>query len=454
MIIVEKFGEQRRFRDGKLELAVIKGPDGAYKAGPNGLLDIALDPEFATTRRVFLAFTEGTDHGARCAVYRARLTDAALVDGEVIYRGNFENMVPLYPPCGSMLFLPDKTFLLGSPMDEEHRHLVQSLDNDQGKIIRLDRDGKPPGDNPFVARPGALPEIYAYGTRSPLSMILHPETGEVWENENGPRGGDELNLLKPGANYGWPLTTFGIDYDGREITPYRELPGIESPVVYWVPSSIAPAGMTVYDGDRYPQWRGDFFIATLIGRHVRRVRLEGMELVEQEIMLSDLKERFRTVRVGPDGYLYLLTDNINGRLLRLRPGHPSADEAARIAQPADNAVSPTVTVGRKKWGKPDLTRGKQLFAQLCSSCHSIDPAATGRPGPHLYRILGRTSGTLPGFDYSPALRAAGRIWTERLLDHFMAGSEALVPGTTMFATPVPDTYMRRDVVGYLADVSG
>ncbi len=180
-------------------------------------------------------------------------------------------------------------------------------------------DGSVPKDNPFVGKAGAAPEIYSFGHRNSQGIALRPGTAEIWEHEHGPRGGDEVNILKAGANYGWPKITYGIDYSGAIISDKKALPGMEQPVVYWVPS-IAPSGMAFYQGDKFPKWKGDLFVGALAKTHLRRLRLDGAKVVEQEELLAGLEERIRDVRSGPDGFLYVVTDDTsNGRVLRLEP---------------------------------------------------------------------------------------------------------------------------------------
>lgn len=451
LLIVEKHGDLRLFRDGELQTEPVRGAPAAFQSGQSGLLDIALDPDFETNQRIFLTFSEGTAKANRGAVYRARYVDGALVDGQVIFRTTPDSHVFPYPISGRMLFLPDKTFLLTSTDDHGRRHLAQQLDNHIAKILRLDRDGKAPKDNPKFDDPAALPEIYAYGVRAPLGLARDPRTGAVWEIENGPRGGDELNLLKPGANYGWPITTYGTEYSGEPITDLREAPGIESPTVYWTPS-IAPSSVAVYTGERYPQWTGDLFVGALIGQHLRRIRLKDGEPVEQEVLLKDLKERIRDVRTGPDGYLYLLTDHPNGRLLRLRPGAPSPSEAVREAE-ALAGPGPNLMAGMPPRLKADPVRGEQLFAQRCRGCHAVDADAPAQVGPHMEGVVGRQAGTAPGFAYSEAMRRSELTWTPHYLDHFLASPPDYVPGTSMLSPPVLERQDRADIIAYLAALS-
>ncbi|HEY4646066.1 MAG TPA: PQQ-dependent sugar dehydrogenase, partial [Steroidobacteraceae bacterium] len=215
-----------------------------------------------------------------------------------------------------LLFAPDGKLLVTLGDGYDYRDRAQSLDNHFGKIVRLNDDGSIPRDNPFVGSPGVLPDVYTYGHRNVQGIAVRPGTTEIWIHEHGPKGGDEVNVLKPGANYGWPAITFGVDYSGATISERTEAPGMERPILYWVPS-IAPSGMDFYQGNRIPQWRGDLFVGALAARELRRIDLEGGRIVGQESLLAERKERIREVRNGPDGFLYLLTDAADGKLLRL-----------------------------------------------------------------------------------------------------------------------------------------
>ena len=448
LLIVEKYGGIRIYRNGKLEAEPIKGAPAAFQSGQNGLLDLVLDPDFKTNQRVFLSFTEGTGAANRGAVFRARLVGDSLVDGKVIYRTVPDMHNFPYPIAGRILFLPDKTFLLTSSDDHQHRHLAQLVDNDIAKIIRLDRDGNPPKNNPHFAAANARPEIYAYGVRAPMDLLRDPRNGVIWEVENGPRGGDEMNILKPGGNYGWPIVGYGTEYSGEPYTDKQEAPGIESPVVQWTPS-IAPSSFTLYLGNRYPQWKGDFFVGALIQQHLRRVRIVGGKSVEQEVLLKDLKERIRDVRTGPDGYLYVLTDNPNGRLFRLMPGAPAPADEARVAK-ALATPGPNLMAGFLKPLTPDLANGQKMFGQRCQACHAVDHTSTGRIGPTLAGVVGRKAGTVPGFAYSAAMKKADVAWTPTYIDEYLSAPLDYIPGNAMASPPVLDRQVRTDIIAYLA----
>jgi glucose/arabinose dehydrogenase len=206
---------------------------------------------------------------------------------------------------------------LGDRYKEKDR--AQTLDSHLGKVIRIERNGRVPADNPFVDRPGALPEIWSYGHRNVQGAALHPGTGELWTNEHGPKGGDELNRTLAGRNYGWPTVTYGVEYSGKTISEQQTAPGIEPPAHYWVPS-IATSGLIFYTGERFPQWRGNAFVGGLASQQVSRLELDGDRVVREEVLFKDqLKRRVRDVEQGPDGFIYLLTDDPEGQLLRIEP---------------------------------------------------------------------------------------------------------------------------------------
>jgi glucose/arabinose dehydrogenase len=217
-----------------------------------------------------------------------------------------------------LMFGSDQKLLVTLGDGRWYPYQAQALDNDFGKVVRLNDDGTVPADNPFVRRWRARPEIYTYGHRNIQGIALNPLTGEVWIHEHGPKGGDEVNILHAGANYGWPMISYGIDYSGQVVSERTAAPGMEQPVVYWTPS-IAPSGMAFYSGTRIPQWRGDLFVGALAGHHLRRLHFDGTVIASQEMLLRDLGERIRAVCEGPDGYLYVTTDSAAGRVLKLEP---------------------------------------------------------------------------------------------------------------------------------------
>ena len=317
-LLTEKFGELRILRKGALDPApVTGGPQNILKEGDSGLLDVVLDPAFETNQTVFITFNEGTKEQNHLAVFRAKFDGATLSGGKVIFRSSPEKAGPQHSG-GRMVFLPDGTFLVTVSDGFTYRDAAQDLGSDLGKVLRLDRDGQVPRDNPFVGKEGVRPEIFTYGHRNALGLLVDPRNGEIWLHENGPKGGDEINLLKPGLNYGWPKATFGVDYSGELVSKLQKAPGVTDPVVVWTPS-IAPSGFTLYLGKKFPQWTGDFFVGTLAEKSIRRVKIRNANWTEQQILLRELDTRIRDVRTGPDGNIYALTDTDNGQVLRLSP---------------------------------------------------------------------------------------------------------------------------------------
>lgn len=317
ILVTERSGRLLRIDVDGGRRRALDGVPAVAARGQGGLLDIALHPEFARTRWVYLSYATATASGLTTAVGRGRLEDTRLAAFEELFRAR--------PPAGadqhfgSRLLFDRGGYLWVTVGDRRQRDWAQRLDTHAGKVLRLTADGGVPPDNPFVGRAGALPEIYSYGHRNPQGLALHPETGRVWLHEHGPRGGDEINPIAAGANYGWPLVTFGREYHGPAIGVEPPQPGFVSPLHHWTPS-IAPSGMAFYSGEAFPEWRGDLFVGALVHRHLQRLRFRGGELVAQEKLLADRGWRVRDVRVGPDGYLYLLTDAAAGVLARLEPG--------------------------------------------------------------------------------------------------------------------------------------
>ncbi|MDT8368324.1 MAG: PQQ-dependent sugar dehydrogenase [Longimicrobiales bacterium] len=330
VIVTEKDpGRVRIVRDGVLDPREITGVPEVAVRGQGGLLDIRLHPEYASNSLVYLSYskactTEGGDAGATTAVARARLDlDAWALTGleEIFVADACTNRGQHF---GSRLVFDDDGYLYVTVGDRGVMEQAQNPSNHQGTISRLHDDGSIPADNPFVGRSGFEPSIWAWGIRSPQGLTIHPRTRELWEGEHGPQGGDELNLVTRGTNYGWPVITYGVNY-GPQRRPIgdgiTEAPGLAQPVHYWVPS-IATSGLTFYDGDAFPAWRGSAFVGGLAGQQLARVSFGTDGSTSAEVLLGEYGQRIRDVRQGPDGYLYLLTD-IGGeqaRLLRLVPG--------------------------------------------------------------------------------------------------------------------------------------
>ena len=319
MLVTERDGRLRLVRDGELAPKPISGLPRMFVSGQGGLLDVTLDPDYDDNGLIYFSYAGGRPGNAGTEVARGRLDleAMALEDVETIFA--VEPKTPGSAHYGSRLqFHPDGTLYITLGDRYSYMDEAQSVENHLGSIVRINPDGSVPEDNPFVGRGDAKPEIYTYGNRNVQGIALRPGTATIWAHEHGPRGGDELNILKAGANYGWPEITYGIDYSGAIISEKTEAPGMEQPVVYWDPS-IAPSGMTFYDGDKFPEWRGDIFLGALAHRHLRRLEMDGDQVVGQEELLGELNARIRDVAEGPDGLLYVLTDASDGRILRLDP---------------------------------------------------------------------------------------------------------------------------------------
>ncbi len=318
ILITEKHGSVRAVRPGgRAAVRVPGGPSRVLQVEDSGLLDIATDPDFTTNRTIYIAFSQGDLSANRTSVWKARYAGGRLSHGKVIFRARTPKKGAGHPG-GRLLFLPDKTLLLTIGDGYDFRAEAQNRRSPLGKVVRMDRSGRAPDDNPFPVQPHTLPEVFTWGHRNPQGLLRDPRDGTIWLHEHGPKGGDEINQLKPGSNYGWPKTTHGIDYSGDIISDLKEAPGIEPPAVVWVPS-IAPSGFALYLGDKFPEWQGDFFLGALVNRSLFRIRLHGGRPVQQEELLKELGARIRDVREGPDGFIYVLTDDKDGQLLRLRP---------------------------------------------------------------------------------------------------------------------------------------
>lgn len=317
LLVTEKYGALRWYAKGADTGRIVTGTPRAWRREDSGLLEVALDPRFGENHFIYLSFSEGDSAANHTALFRGRLEGDRLLDGRVLFRASPDKAGAGHPG-GRIAFLPDETLLLSIGEGFDYRDQAQALGSDLGKIVRLDREGRPPADNPLADTAGARPELYTVGHRNPQGLLVDPRDGTVWEHEHGPKGGDEINRIRPGLNYGWPLTTFGVDYSGELVSTKQKAQGIETPVLVWVPS-IAPSGFALYLGTAFPEWTGDFFVGALAERSLHRVRLRNGEVVLQETMLRELKARIRDVRTGPDGLLYLVTDDANGSVLRLRP---------------------------------------------------------------------------------------------------------------------------------------
>jgi glucose/arabinose dehydrogenase len=317
-LVTERPGRLRIVaQDGKVGPA-LEGVPAVDATGQGGLLGIALDPDFASNRLVYLSYAEPREGGNGTSVARGQLGERGLSDVKVIFRQ--QPTVPGRLHFGARLvFARDGRLFVALGERNSERARAQTLDSHIGKVVRIERDGSVPADNPFVGRAGAMPEIWSYGHRNIQGAALHPGTGELWTNEHGPKGGDELNRTLAGLNYGWPKVSYGVEYSGATISESPTAPGVEPPVHYWVPS-VAPSGMLFYTGDRFPEWRGNAFVGGLKSKQLSRLVLDGDKVVHEEVLLRGMiDQRIRDVVQGPDGLIYLLTDEDNGRLLRIEP---------------------------------------------------------------------------------------------------------------------------------------
>jgi len=318
-LVTERAGRLRLVeRDGRLGEAVA-GLPAVDAGGQCGLLDVVLDPKFADNTRVYWSYTEAGEGGNSTAVARGTLQGNRLADVQVIFRQLPKVSSTLH--CGSRLvFARDGRLFVVLGDRFSRKDDAQTLDNHLGKVVRIEADGKVPADNPFVTTPGAKPEIWSLGHRNMQGAALHPGTGELWASEHGPQGGDELNRVLAGRNYGWPLLTFGRNYGiGTRIGEEGPKPGFEQPLKVWLPVSVAPSGMSFLTSDRYLGWQGSLFLGTLRGQSLIRLEIDGSSVVKEERLLGAANARIRDVRQGPDGYLYVLTDSADGQLLRLQP---------------------------------------------------------------------------------------------------------------------------------------
>lgn len=319
MLVTERPGRVRIVTsDGSLS-APLTGVPAVLARNQGGMLDVAVDPDFASNQFVYLTFSEPgeVDNTASTAVGRGRLTGSGIEGFTVLYR-----QAPKVQSNGHygsrIVFANDGTMWVTAGDRQNQRPLVQDLSTGIGKIVRINRDGSIPADNPFRGQNGVVEQIWSYGHRNLQGATLHPETGRLWTVEHGARGGDELNHPEAGKNYGWPVITYGIDYNGSRIGEGTHKEGMEQPVYYWDPV-IAPSGMTFYTGSRYPGWNGSLLIGSLTPGALVRLELDGDRVVKEERYLGELGSRIRDVVQGPDGYLYLLTDAANGKLLKVVP---------------------------------------------------------------------------------------------------------------------------------------
>lgn len=315
MLIVERKGEILVFKDDKFTGNKLTGVPAVSEVNQAGLLDIAAHPKYAENGWIYLSYARKASKGEVLVISRARLSGNALTDLQEIFVCNPEWEGGRH--FGSRIVFDNEGYLYFSNGDKGSRPInAQELNNDHGKIHRIKDDGSIPADNPFVNTPGASPSIWTYGNRNPQGMIYDKANNRIWAVEHGPKGGDELNLIEKGKNYGWPVISYGINYDGSILTELTEKEGMEQPVTYWVPS-IATCGMTVVTSDKYPEWKGNILVGGLAGMQIARVELEGTKYKSQEVLLKDIG-RVRQVSESPDGHIYAITE-ATGLLVKLVP---------------------------------------------------------------------------------------------------------------------------------------
>jgi glucose/arabinose dehydrogenase len=323
MLVTEKPGRLRIInKDGKIGPA-LKGVPKVDSRGQGGLLDIAIDPEFASNRLVYLTFSEPDERGRNStAALRGKLSDdgTVLENGTVIF--SQKPKVASTGHFGSRLVFDGhgNIFIsLGERQQERFRGQAQDLGSDLGKLVRIKPDGKIPADNPFVSKAGARPEIWTYGHRNVQAAAINPASGELWTIEHGPRGGDEINIDRPGLNFGWPLVSYGVNYDGTPVNKGEQtMEGVTPPIYQWTPV-IAPSGMIFYGGDAFPNWRGNIFVGGLGATALVRLELNGDKVVHEERLLKNLGQRIRDVAQASDGAIVVITDEDDGKVLRLAP---------------------------------------------------------------------------------------------------------------------------------------
>ena len=317
VLVTERAGRMRIIAmDGKVG-EPLKGVPKVHAVNQGGLLDVVLSPQFTSNRTIFFSYAEPSNEGARTVVARAELADEGLQNVTVIF--GQKDRVSGGHHFGSRIAIANDGSLFVTTGDRySEKASAQSLDSHLGKVIHITASGEIPPDNPYGKTANGLKEIWSYGHRNLQGAAINPTTGALWTHEHGPRGGDELNISRAGKNYGWPVIGYGIDYSGAKLHDSATKDGMEQPIHYWVPS-IAPSGMAFYTSTKFPEWKNSLFIGALAGQHLARLTLNGDRVVAEEKLLTDLGQRIRDVRQGPDGFIYVLTDDRNGKLFRIAP---------------------------------------------------------------------------------------------------------------------------------------
>lgn len=306
-LITDRKGELRLLKNGQLVEQEISGVPDVNAKSQGGLLDVEVDPNFAENKWIYLSYSgfDEQESGTNTSIMRAKYADLELTEQQVIFHGKPNSAKNHH--YGSRLEIDRQGYLYFSIGDRGNRDVnPQRLDRDAGKIHRIHTDGSIPTDNPFVEQANASPSIYSYGHRNPQGMAMHPETGRIWTHEHGPRGGDEVNLISPGLNYGWPVVSYGVNYSGTSFTDLTEKEGMQNPVWQWTPS-IAPSGMVFVTSDKYPQWQGKMLVGSLKFQYLVLLEFDGDKAIKQTKVLEGIG-RVRSLKQGADGYLYVGTD--------------------------------------------------------------------------------------------------------------------------------------------------
>ena len=317
MLITEREGQLLKLSaNGQTRTEIANVPE-TYAAGQGGFFDVVLDQDFANNQKIYLSFAAGD-----------KKANATTVVSAILNKNNLENIKTLLTVSptkntrahygGRLVQLKDGSLVLTTGDGFNFREASQDPFNQMGKVIRMNSDGSVPADNPYADGKSGNPYVYAYGFRNPQGLFYDQTNDVLYVHEHGPKGGDELNQVEAGRNYGWPATSYGVNYSGARVSPYTSLPGIEEPLIYWTPS-VGPSGMTLYNGDKFPQWRASLFVGTLVYRDVRLLTLVNGKVTDETIIFDEIGARIRDVRTGPDGYIYLLTDKVNGELIRVLP---------------------------------------------------------------------------------------------------------------------------------------
>jgi len=316
ILITERDGNLKIYGQGKVRALSLTGFPKLHAKGQGGLLDVTIHPDFATNGLIYFTYSHALSKGSTTALARARLDGDSLVEIQTLFIAKTQSTTSHH--YGSRILFDHDGFLFMTIGDRGQRHNAQRLDLHAGKVLRLTEDGKAAALNPFLNRTDALPEIYSYGHRNPQGLSLHSSTGDMWVSEHGPRGGDEINRIMPGVNYGWPVITYGKEYIGGSIGEGTHHPDMAQPIHQWTPS-IAPSGITFYSGAAFPAWQGNLFTTALKFQLLVRQELKNNQVMHEEWLLEDEVGRIRAITQGPDDLLYLLTDENDGALYRLQP---------------------------------------------------------------------------------------------------------------------------------------